>query len=108
VIPRRLTQAHLSRPHAEFQTTIIRKCRGLHVHHCGMLGSQRGFPDLVIIGPGGVLWRELKVPPDDLRSEQRALGYTLQACWQNWAVWTPADLDNGRIEEELASIKRLR
>lgn len=83
-------------------------CRSasLHVHSCGMLASQAGFPDLVIIGPNGVLWRELKIPPDGLTGAQRALGYTLQASGQDWAVWIPRDRDSGRIRREIGEITR--
>jgi hypothetical protein len=76
----------------------------VHVHACRMLGSQRGFPDLVLIGRRKVIWRELKVPPDTLRSEQRALGYTLQASGQSWGVWYPGDLADGTIQAELEAI----
>jgi hypothetical protein len=96
--------------HAQLQAEIIGLALelGLHCHHCPMLTSSPGWPDLVIIGDRGVLWRELKVPPDRLTSEQRALGYRLQAARQDWAVWTPADWESGLIEHEmLMLIERL-
>ena len=61
--------------HAGLQAQVIGACVGrLHCHHCAMRTSQPGFPDLVVIGRKGVLWRELKVPPDTLSAAQRALG----------------------------------
>lgn len=79
--------------------------RGLHVHTCDMrTGTSLGFPDLVIIGRKDILWREIKIPPDDLRPAQRATKYRLQALRENWAIWTPADWTSGRIEEELESV----
>jgi hypothetical protein len=93
--------------HGEFARLVLDQAaaRGLHVHCCRMITSQRGWPDLVIVGRGGVLWRELKIPPDGLRSAQRALGYSLTASGQDWAVWTPADLESGRVEKELETIR---
>jgi hypothetical protein len=66
--------------------------------------SKRGFPDWVLVGTRGLLWRENKIPPDGLSSEQRAFGYALQALGADWAVWTPADWYSGRIETELEAI----
>jgi len=85
--------------HQQFQDEILKLCRNkpIHVHWCRNLSAQRGFPDLVLIGIRGVKWRELKIPPDHLTSEQRALGYRLTASGQDWGVWTPNDLGNGVI-----------
>ena len=85
-----------------FQTKVMALCREmkLHVHHCSLhRGPQAGFPDLVVIGRGGVLWRELKSEYGILKSEQRALGYTLLASGQDWRVWKPSDWDI--LKEEL-------
>ena len=89
--------------HAQLQAEIVGLALelGLHCHHCPMLTSSPGFPDLIIIGDRGVLWRELKVPPDRLTSEQRALGYRLQAAGQNWDVWSPEEWYMEMIEREL-------
>lgn len=91
--------------HAELQANVFLTARrlGLHVHHCGMLGSQRGFPDLVVIGRGGILFRELKVPPDATSHDQRLLGYTIQASGGDWAVWRPEDWASGLIDKEMTS-----
>jgi len=94
--------------HAQLQAGIVGLALdlGLHCHHCPMLTSSPGWPDLVIIGDRGVLWRELKVPPDRLRRGQRALGYRLQAAGQDWEVWTPASWWSGRIRGQLRAIVR--
>lgn len=104
----RLVVNNVKMTHARLQNLIIGEAGSLllHVHHCDMRQSEPGFPDLVIVGPHGVLWRELKVPPDELSSEQRALGYTLIAARQNWKVWTPDDLVQGDVRLELESIAR--
>ncbi len=92
--------------HAQLQAGIIDLALelGLHCHHCPMLTSSPGFPDLIIIGDRGVLWRELKVLPDQLTRAQRALGYRLQAAGQHWAVWYPVHWESGTVERELRGI----
>jgi hypothetical protein len=98
--------------HAELQARVLDLASSLrlHVHFCSMAkaswqGASPGFPDLVIIGRNGVLWRELKIPPDKLRPAQRALGYTLCASGQDWKVWVPGHLESGLIEKELEAVK---
>jgi hypothetical protein len=93
--------------HTELQLLVTTsRARGLtHIHHCRMTGSQRGFPDLVLIGARGIRYRELKVPPDGLTSEQRAIGYRILAAGGDWAVWTPEDWASGLIERELDDIR---
>jgi len=93
--------------HAQLQDSILEACAfyGFHVHHCAMNRSRAGFPDLVIIGRRGVLWRELKIPPDTVTSEQRLLGYKLLANDQDWKIWTPAELASEEIIRELEMIR---
>lgn len=82
--------------------------RLLEVYHLGRTAfhvpdsrrMRRGLPDWIIIGRR-VLWRELKDAYKGLTSEQRHLGYVLQAAGEDWAVWRPVDLHSGRIEREL-------
>lgn len=66
--------------------------------------SDPGFPDMVIAGPGGVLYRELKDPYDTLSQQQLAWRDVLLASGQDWAIWRPADLLGGRIERELLAL----
>ncbi len=80
------------------------RAAGVHVHSCNDPGCQRGFPDLVLIGRRGVLYRELKVPPDDLTREQRVIGYRLTASGQDYAVWTEADLASGLVWAQVNAI----
>lgn len=89
--------------HAQLQAEVVALAveLGLHCHYCPMLTSSPGWPDLVIVGDRGVLWRELKVLPDRLTTQQRALGYRLLAAGQNWDLWTPDHWFNGRIEHDL-------
>jgi hypothetical protein len=63
-----------------------------------------GFPDLVLVGTGGLAFRELKSQAGTVRPEQREWGNALRASGHDWAVWRPSDLDSGRIRGELAAL----
>ena len=83
-----------------------------HWHDRDSRKNKRGLPDLYLIGGicdnDGVpreLWRELKVPPDKLRPEQQEVGERMLAAGIDWAVWTPADWQSGRIRTELEAIR---
>lgn len=69
-------------------------------------GDGKGFPDLVITGPGGVLWRELKSDRGRLSAEQKVWLAALDAAGANVAVWQPEHLTDGTIPGELASLRR--
>lgn len=88
------------------RVTTMARAAGVHVHSCDMVGCDPGFPDLVLIGRRGqVLWRELKVEPDDLSREQKIVGlYRLRAGGHDFGVWTEMDLRSGRIGIEIRAI----
>lgn len=66
--------------------------------------SARGWPDWVVVGRR-LLFRELKTIDGRLTSEQRKVGYLLQAAGADWDVWRPGDLVSGRIARELAACR---
>jgi hypothetical protein len=71
----------------------------------GMLGS-RGFPDFVIAGPRGLLFRECKPRPDShLSPSQTAWRWMLLAAGADYAVWTQQDLDDGTIERQIDTLR---
>ena len=70
--------------------------------------SPRGFPDLVVCGLGGVLFRELKTQRGTVKPEQQAWLDTLAAAGADAGVWRPADLLSGRIGRELAALAGLK
>ncbi len=69
----------------------------------------KGFPDLVIVGPGGQLYRETKGEREPSTPEQRVWAARLLASHgADYAVWRPSDWDSGLIEAQLQSLRRLR
>jgi len=82
-----------------------------HWHDNDSRKNKAGLPDLLLIGgPSNYdgpreMWRELKVPPDDLRPAQRELGDRMIAAGIDWAVWRPEDWQSGRIRHELEAIR---
>jgi hypothetical protein len=81
------------------------KQRGILCWHAPDSRRQiRGFPDLLLIGARGVLWRELKSWRGALTAEQRGFGSRLISAKQDWATWRPHDLVNGTIRRQLDAI----
>lgn len=98
----------------DLKRAVIELCRhlGLLVHHCRParlangkwrtpIEGNSGFPDLVITGPGGVLFRELKAEHAYPTKEQRRWLNALEDAGANVWVWKPRDLRGGVIEREL-------
>jgi hypothetical protein len=75
-----------------------------NVHHNARRGHAHGFPDLLICGPGGQIFRELKTmrgASTGVTGSQVDWKYALIEGGANWAVWSPADLSAGRITAQL-------
>lgn len=69
--------------------------------------SEAGFPDLVLVRPPFVLYRELKSEKGRLRKEQEVWLHTLGEAGQDVGVWKPHDMaPNGRIPRELSRTRR--
>jgi hypothetical protein len=66
--------------------------------------SERGWPDWVITGPRGALFRELKSESGKLSPDQRRVGGRLACAGLDWAVWRPRDLYAGVIAAQLARV----
>lgn len=67
-------------------------------------GSEPGWPDWVIVGRCGILFRELKSESGTVTPEQRHVGELITKAGGNWRVWRPRDLLGGDIGRELASV----
>ena len=96
---------------AELEEQIRDACKKLgviriHIYHAR--GTTPGVPDDILIGPCGVMWRELKTMTGKVSPAQRAMGEALKAAGQDFAVWRPVHLLSGRIARELAALAGLR
>lgn len=93
---------------AQLQEAVEKLCRtyGRLFHHCqdSRLCHGIGFPDLVIAGPGGTLYRELKVRGREPAFEQRRWGRILREAGQDWKIWTETDYASGLIAREIAML----
>lgn len=93
---------------AELERAVrdLLKRHGLYGYHTtdSRWSTARGFPDWVIIGRRGILWRELKSPWGQLTPDQRRVRNLLVAAGADWDVWRPADLESGRIDREMSAI----
>lgn len=65
----------------------------------------KGYPDMTIVGPGGVLFRELKSATGTLSPEQKVWIDRLALAGADIGVWRPQDLASGRIKEELRALR---
>jgi hypothetical protein len=91
---------------SEFQSQVRELCRwlGLLAYHTH--DSQRsdpGFPDLVIVGARGVLFRELKTEVGKTSPMQDHWIACLNAAGQDAAVWRPHQLQTD-VRRELSAL----
>lgn len=87
---------------------LLRAAPELVWHHCGsshLCAGQGGMPDLLVIGPRRLMWRELKGDTTPLRRAQRDFGQALTAAGESWGVWRPDDMQSGRIDMELQALR---
>lgn len=92
-----------------FQVSVEQRATryGLKVYHTkDPRRSRKGFPDLVLLGPGGIVYRELKVPPRTTTVEQEQWLALLRQVGQDAKVWQPDDMRSGEIEHTLARLCR--
>jgi hypothetical protein len=92
---------------AELEEGIRALCKDLGIlrfHVKDSRGTNAGLPDDILIGPGGVLWRECKTQKGQLTNAQWAVANALNLAGQDWNTWRPADLLSGQIARELAAL----
>lgn len=71
-------------------------------------GDGKGWPDVVVVGPGGSLFRELKAEGKYPTPEQKVWLAWLTAAGEDAGVWKPRDWHSGRIQDELRAIARAK
>lgn len=82
---------------------------GVLVHHCGdsrRCTGARGLPDVILAGPRGVLFVELKSSNHGMTTEQRNWHWMLKAGGAQVATWLPSHFRNGNAEAQIAKIGR--
>jgi hypothetical protein len=109
-----MTEAHLL-------TAVLDLCKLLHLRvahfrpartdrgwRTAVQGDGAGWPDLVIVGPGGVIYRELKTDRGRISPVQADWLVALVDAGQDAGTWRPEDLASRRIERELLALRRPR
>lgn len=95
-------------PEAALQAAVIRLCTLLGIWHYHAYQPKRdnpGFPDLLMIGSRGGLWRELKRQDRNPTAIQSEVGLRMHRIGWDWSTWRPSDLQSGRVLRELESIR---
>jgi hypothetical protein len=90
----------------DFQRAVCKlaKVLGCMVYHThDSRRSEPGFPDLVIVGRHGVMFRELKAQGGRLSPEQETWIYGLRNADADAAVWRPSDWPD-RVTTDLRAI----
>ena len=85
---------------AEFQRKVTDLCDYLHLkwhHETDSRRSKKGFPDLLIAGPGGVLFVELRSEKGRITPEQREWLDQLHRAGANVHVWRPSNFNEATV-----------
>lgn len=95
---------------SKLRAAILADCKAsgliVNYHRKDRLSPARGWPDLEIVGPRGVLYRELKSMTGRLSVAQRQVGSVLAKAGQNWQVWRPIEWWDGTIDLQLIRISK--
>ena len=99
--PRPMTEAALQ----DAVASLVRWLGLLAYHTYDSRRSGPGFPDLVITGEHGHMFRELKTRTGKLSPAQETWLGLLTRAGADAGVWRPEDLHSGRIKAELEGIR---
>ncbi len=92
----------------DLQDLVLELAARLRLHAYHTFDSRRsapGFPDLIIAGPGGHLFAELKSAGGKLSPEQVDWKYALSAAGATYRVWYPHHWETGEIHFELRMLR---
>lgn len=84
-----------------FRSAHFRPAMTKHGWKTAVQGDGKGWPDIVLVGHGRILYRECKVGKNTLSPEQAEWIRALEAAGADVGVWTDADWRSGLIEAEL-------
>jgi hypothetical protein len=93
----------------DLQNLIVSFCQRqklLVYHTFDSRRSEPGFPDLVIVGGNGVVYRELKKQDGRLTRDQQHWLAALEAAGENAGVWRPSDWPDN-VRSDLSHLTRL-
>ncbi len=94
--------------HREFQVRVQQMCTARkllwHASHQAIACHGKGLPDMIIAGPRGVIFAELKTPGAKLSPEQARWKHALLSSGAWHVVWTPADVVTGAVGNALDEI----
>lgn len=91
----------------QLQRAIIDLARylGLEAYHTyDSRRSERGFPDLVLVGPRGIVFAELKTMIGSMRPDQTRWRNAIVAAGGEFHVWRPVQWSDGTVENVLRGI----
>lgn len=91
----------------QLQTAIVGLCQWLHLlvyHTHNSQHSARGFPDLVIVGPRGIVFAELKSAHGKTTIDQRCWEAGIREAAGTFYLWRPEHWQNGDIREILTAL----
>ena len=86
------------------RTFHVRPGRTNHGWRTPVSGDGAGWPDLVLVGPGGVLYRELKSARGELRPDQQAWLDALRRAGQGAGVWRPDGWAAGIVQDQIRGV----
>lgn len=91
----------------QLQQCIIDLCRVFHLlcyHTRDSRGSAKGFPDLVIVGPLGIIYAELKAATGKQTIDQRCWEAGIREAGGAFCLWRPGHWHSGEIRETLEGL----
>lgn len=94
----------------DLQNLVIQTARAhgvLAYHAFDSRRSEPGFPDVVLLGRQGVIYRELKTETGKLSPEQKQWIAALTDAGEDAGVWRPSDWPN-LIEPAIRALGRVR